>query len=107
MDKDLIYLEELKDFCRKVIEFTAQVNFDQFIRDEKLQLAVVKLIENIGEISKRLSETARARYNKVDWRKAAAMRNKLIHDYMDVDLDIVFDVCLNEVPDLLKNLESD
>ncbi len=105
MDRDPIYLEELKEFCRKVVEFTSHVDFDEFIKDEKLQLAVVKLIENIGEVSKRLSETARMRYSKVDWKKGMAMRDKLVHDYMDVDLEIVFDVCSNEIPDLLKNLK--
>src|SRR3989344_5646627 len=106
MDKDKVYLEEIQDFCQKVIGFMTGVNFSIFSNDEKLQLAVRKLIENIGEASKRLSETARQNYPDVDWKKAMAMRDRLVHDYMDVDLTIVFDVATNEVPGLLKNLQS-
>lgn len=104
MDKDRIYLEEIKDFCRKVESFMGGVSYESFVTDEKLQLAIVKLIENIGEAAKRLSEDARAKNAAVDWKKAMAMRDKLVHDYMDVDLEIVYDVAVNEVPTLLRSL---
>jgi len=106
MDRDKIYLEEIVNFCNKVVEFTNGLDYDDFIKDEKLQLAIVKLIENIGEASKRLTNDTRGRYVKVDWKKAMAMRDRLVHDYMDVDLAIVFDVAKNEIPSLLKNLSS-
>ena len=56
MDKDEIYLGEIKEFGQKIIGYTANLSYEQFLGDEKLQLAVVKLIENIGEASRRLSE---------------------------------------------------
>ncbi len=104
MDKDKVYLEEIKEFCQKVIGFTSEVTYDQFVSDEKLQFAIVKLVENIGEASKRLSDQGRSNYPDVDWKKAMAMRDRLVHDYMDVDLAIVYDVATNEVPKLLQNL---
>lgn len=106
MDKDKIYVEGIKEFCGKIIAFVSAVNFEKFSEDEKLHLAVVKLIENIGEASKRTSSETKAKYPKVDWKKAMAMRDKLVHDYMEVDLAIVFDVATNEVPALLKNLQD-
>jgi len=81
MDKDKIYLEEIKEFCQKVSGFIQGVSFEDFVADEKLQLAMVKLLENIGEASKRLSQQTRDEYSKVDWKKAMAMRDKLVHDY--------------------------
>ena len=104
MGKDEIYIEEIKEFCRKIGEFSSGITFEQFSRDEKLQLAVIKLIENIGEASKRLSDESRRMYPRVDWKKAMAMRDRLVHNYMDVDLAIVFDVATHEVPLLLKSL---
>lgn len=98
-------MQEIKEFCHKVIIFTTGLNYQDFVGDEKVQLAVVKLIENIGEASKRLSAEGRSQYSAVDWKKAIAMRDKLVHDYMDVDLAIVFDVATHEVPLLLKNLQ--
>lgn len=104
MEKDKIYLEEIRDFGEKIINFTKGIDYENFVSDEKLQLAVLKLIENIGEASKRLSQNTRDKHPNVDWHKAMAMRNRLVHDYMDVDLSIVFDVATNEVPSLLKSL---
>ncbi len=104
MDKDQIYLSEIREFCQDVIGFTADVQYEDFVADKKLFLSVIKLIENIGEASKRLSETCRSRYTVVDWKKAMGMRDRLVHHYMDVDLAIVFDVAITEVPQLLKNL---
>ncbi|MEK9181313.1 MAG: HepT-like ribonuclease domain-containing protein [Patescibacteria group bacterium] len=106
MDKDKIYLEEIRDFCRKVADFTSGRTYEQFAGDEILCLAVIKLIENIGEASKRLSSEARSRYPRVDWKKVMAMRDRLVHHYMDVDLAIVFDVAANEVPLLFKALKQ-
>src|SRR3989338_4829617 len=104
MDRDKVYLEEIKEFCGKIMAFTESLDYEKFLEDEKLQLAVVKLIENVGEASKRMSENIRQEYNTVDWKKAMAMRDKLAHDYMDIDLAIVFDVATVEIPQLLKNL---
>jgi len=104
MDKDQIYLEEIKEFCGKIIEFTRGVTYQQFTDDEKLYWAVIKLIENIGEASKRLSDATRSRHADVDWKKAMAMRDRLVHHYMDVDLAIVFDVASVEIPALIKSL---
>lgn len=104
MGKDEIYIEEIKEFCGKVIEFTRDLSFEQFCKDERTQLAVIKLIENVGEASKRLSEESRTQFPSVDWKKATGMRDKLVHDYMDVDLAIVFDVATKEIPLLLQNL---
>lgn len=105
MDKDQIYLAEIKEFCQNIIQFMDGIDYEKFAADLKLQFAVVKLIENIGEASKRLTAQARSLYPNVDWKKAMAMRDKLAHDYMDVDLAIVFDVATNEVPALLKSLK--
>ena len=101
LNRWLIYVTK----TQKINSYSWSIIYEEFGGDEKLQLAVVKLIENIGEASKRLSPAARSQYSAVDWTKAAAMRDKLVHDYMDVDLAIVFDVATHEVPLLLKNLQ--
>jgi uncharacterized protein with HEPN domain len=106
MDKDKIYLEEIREFCGKVIGFIADISYDEFLKDEKLQLAIVKLIENIGEAASRLSQETQEDHPSVDWNKAKAMRNRLVHEYMSVDLGIVYDVAVNEVPKLLKSLNN-
>ena len=106
MDKDRIYLSEINEFCLTISKFTKGVSYDTFLADEKLQLALVKLIENIGEAAKNLSEDTKQKYPGVDWPKAIAMRNRLVHDYMSIDLEIVYDVAVREVPALLAALNN-
>jgi len=106
MGKDSIYIEEIKEFCRKIAEFMDGIDFDAFSKDEKLQWAIVKLVENIGEAAKRLSDGTQAGFPAVDWYKVTAMRNRLVHDYMNIDLSIVFDVAIHEVPKLLTDLKK-
>ena len=83
MERDKIYIEQIKEFCRKIISFSVDISYEKFVEDEQLHLSIVKLIENIGEASKRLSNEARLEYKLVDWKKAMAMRDKLVHDYME------------------------
>lgn len=106
MDKDQIYLQEIKEFCGKILFFVGEQSFVDFLADEKLQFAIVKLIENVGEAAKRLSQKTRDAHSFIPWKKVMAMRDRLVHDYMDVDLTIVYDVAVNEIPTLLEELEK-
>lgn len=105
MDRDKIYLEEIKEFSAEIIAFTAGMSFEEFLEDRRTQLATIKLIENVGEASKKISQITRDTYPNVDWKKAAGMRDKLVHEYMSIDLSIVFDVATHEIPELIQNLK--
>ncbi len=73
-----------------------------FLTDEDLQLAVVRLIEIVGEACAHLSADLRERHPSVPWRAAANMRNRVIHGYFDVDLDLVWAAAAEEVPGLAR-----
>jgi uncharacterized protein with HEPN domain len=73
-----------------------------FDADEDVQLALVRLIEIVGEACAGLSQELRRRYPHVPWRAAAAMRNRVIHGYFDVDLDLVWAAAEREVPALSR-----
>lgn len=79
--------------------------------DPTLQRAVVRSLEIIGEATKRVSAETRASHPHVEWRSMARMRDRLIHDYFGVDLDIVWDVLQTKIPALREQirriLESD
>jgi uncharacterized protein with HEPN domain len=69
-----------------------------FVQDETLKRAYVRSIEVIGEAVKQLPDGLRQKYNAVEWRAMAGMRDRLIHNYFGVDYDIVWDVVVNKIP---------
>ena len=72
--------------------------------DLLLQKAVVRSLEVIGEATKRLDAVFRLKYPAVDWRAMAGTRDKLIHDYFEVDLELVFDIVVSHLPSLKIHL---
>lgn len=73
--------------------------------DEIRQDAVIRKLEVVGEATKRVENQLRDRYSEVPWRAMAGMRDKLIHDYFNVDLEIVWETAKSEVPALVKQIE--
>ena len=65
--------------------------------DEVMKIAIVSCIEVIGEAVKRLPIRLREEYSEIDWRGIAGTRDKLIHDYLGIDYEIVWDIVLNEI----------
>jgi uncharacterized protein with HEPN domain len=70
----------------------------EFLGDETLKRAFVRSLEIIGEATKQIPDDFRAKYRHVEWRAIAGMRDRLIHDYLGVDYDIVWDVVTTKVP---------
>jgi uncharacterized protein with HEPN domain len=103
---DLQYLEDMLEAAEKIERFTAGMNRAAFKQDEKTVDAVLRNLEIIGEASKLLSEEVRSAYPAVQWSAMAGMRDKLIHGYATVDLDIVWETVQREVPLLIEQLDT-
>lgn len=73
---------------------------------EELQDAVIRNIEVIGEAAKRVSADVRAQFSSLDWRAICGMRDVLIHDYIGVDLDEVWNVAYFRIPELQAALQQ-
>ncbi len=103
---DRIYLDHILKSFSKVVGYLEDVGYEAFLSDEEKQDAVIRKIEVAGEATKRLSQDFRDRFYQIPWRAIAGMRDKLIHDYIDVDLDTVWETATKDIPDLLPDIES-
>ena len=71
-----------------------------------LALALVRLLEIIGEAANCISPAFSARNQDIPWKKMIGMRNRLIHGYFDINYDVVWDTAINDIPDLKNLLEK-
>jgi len=93
-------LDEI-DFLEKQTQNLAE---DGFMQDELMQHAFIRSLEIIGEAVKQIPEEIRNKYKNIDWKAYAGFRDKLIHHYFGVDYALVWDVIINELPELKKKL---
>lgn len=102
---DVVYLLQMRDACRKVMEYTDGFTWEKFAIDSRTQDAVIRQLEILGEASNRISEVYRNTNPYIPWRDIKALRNVVIHEYDRVMPDTVWDVAQKDVPNLLQNID--
>jgi uncharacterized protein with HEPN domain len=104
MKKDRIYLQHIHNAICDAEKFVEGLTFEQFFENREKQYAVLKALEIIGEAAKNLSPELRRKYPHVPWKKAAGMRDKLIHQYFGVKLDLVWETVSEKLPELKSQI---
>ncbi|MDX2271595.1 MAG: HepT-like ribonuclease domain-containing protein [Cyanobacteriota bacterium] len=94
------------DASRKALEFTRDSIREDLDKNELLQLALVKLIESIGEAVSSISPDRQAQHPEIPWPQIIAMRNRLVHAYFSVNLDILWQTIQVDIPLLIPSLEK-
>ncbi len=102
---DQVRLLHMLDAAVKVSEFL-RAKTRKELDDDLMAFAVVRALEIIGEAARQISEPTKERYPDVKWQEIAATRNRLIHGYFEVDLDIVWTIAARDLPLLIKQLED-
>jgi len=87
----------------RAVQYCAGFSFDEFVEDTKTQDAVTRNIEIMGEATKNLSGEIRERHKNIPWKSIAGMRDRLIHGYFGVNLDIVWAVVREDLPPLIES----
>ncbi|HQP49274.1 MAG TPA: DUF86 domain-containing protein [Spirochaetota bacterium] len=103
---DSIYVLHAIEAAEKAIQFVEEEERTSLEKDEKLSLALIRLLEVIGEAVSGISESTKNKYPEIPWKKMVAMRNRLIHGYFDVNYDIVWDTIKNDLPDVILLLKD-
>jgi uncharacterized protein with HEPN domain len=100
------YLKHINDECLYLLSVSKNLLFEDFIEDETLKRAVVRSLEIIGEATKKISADFKVKWNSIPWKNMAGMRDRLIHDYIGVNYAIVWDVMLNKIPEMQKQISE-
>ena len=100
------FLNHVLDECSYIISVSENLSFEDFIEDETLKRAVVRSLEIVGEATKKIPADFKVKWNTIQWKNMAGMRDRLIHDYIGVNYSIVWDVVKNKIPDMHKEISS-
>ncbi len=107
MKDNKVYLQDILDAVYRIEAWTQDSEFEDFEDDKGLlQSSVIRQLEIIGETANRLDADFTCRYPQIPWAKIVGMRNRLIHEYNTVDLDLTWQVVKHEIPLLGRQLEG-
>lgn len=102
---DALYLRNIKEAIEAIQDYTKEVSFDDFRVDRMRYSAVIREFEIIGEAVGKLEDRVKERYPEIAWQDIKDFRNLLIHEYFGVDLEIVWTVIQNDLPQLYETIE--
>jgi len=106
MKDDLVYVGHMLDCARKARKFVEGKERANYDADEPLRIALAHLIQIIGEAARHLSEPFLVNNNHLPWKQIIGMRHKVVHDYMYIDEDLVWETMIKDLPVLIGSLEK-
>ena len=97
-DKDFLY--DIQEAVRRIKIYTHEMTYEEFLADTRTQDTVIRNIEIIGEATKKLSVELRTQYPDVPWKEMTGTRDRLIHNYFGVDIEVVWKISIDELSNL-------
>ncbi|MFT4152709.1 DUF86 domain-containing protein [Parafilimonas sp.] len=103
---DILLVQDMIDAAEKIFVYTKGFSFEQFCTDSKTSDAVIRNFEIIGEAASRISESLKEKYPDIEWHKIRGFRNRIVHDYIDIDYEIVWQIKETYLIELLMQLRK-
>ena len=106
-NRDLTYLNHILDCIVDVEQFVDGYNEETFIGDKKTFNSSIRMFEIIGEAANKIDKEFASKYPEVEWRKMAATRNIIIHNYTGIDYELMWEIVTKDIPELefqIKNI---
>lgn len=98
------YINDITEAIHRIELYVADLDIDEFSDSSLYQDAVVRNLEIIGEAIKHIPDALRKKYPNVEWKKIAGLRDILAHSYFGIDIEIVWDVVQNKIPELKEQI---
>jgi uncharacterized protein with HEPN domain len=102
---NLARLLHIIDSINLIEEFILGYDFEKFTLDKKTFYAVLKQIEIVGEATYHITQDIKDEFDKIEWQKIEGMRHKLVHDYYDIQRELVWQVATLNIPQLKKDVQ--
>jgi uncharacterized protein with HEPN domain len=103
---DVTRIRHILDAGREIVTFKAEFSKEEIQKDRLRMLALVKEIEIIGEAASKISEDRKKQLPQIPWKAIIGMRNRLIHAYDEIDVEVLWDTITNDVPQLIEEMEK-
>ena len=101
-----LFLEDIRESISRIERYTSGLDRAGFEADEKTVDAVVRNLEIIGEAARQLPEEFTRRNPQIEWRKIAGLRNRIVHAYFGLDLEIIWQIIRSDLPTLKRDLTT-
>ena len=105
MTNALDRLRHIQDAISKILKYTKR-DRKRFDREEETQNSIIYYLQIVGEAASAIPQDFRDRYPEIPWRSMISMRNKLIHNYDGIDLDVVWETATSSIPDLKPKIDA-
>ena len=106
LDNDMVRLHHILDAAHEAVGFSQGRSREDLYSDRMLNLSLVRLPEIIGAAARDISPACRAAHPEIAWQKMAGMRDRLVHGYFDINLDVVWETVTEDLPPLVRHLEN-
>jgi len=103
---NIAYIHHIADRVEKITEYAKNHTQEEFINNEWDQAALMRHLEIVGEAANNLESEFRAKYPEVQWRKIIDLRNVLIHNYLEVDIEIMWSIVSHDIPLLKREIDA-
>jgi len=101
-----LLLEDIIESAEKILQYTKGISFEEFSKDNKTVDAVIRNFEIIGEASNLLPDEIKEKYSEIDWHRIRGFRNRIVHDYFGVDLQIIWKIIFDLIPGLITEISK-
>ncbi len=101
-----LLLEDIIESIQKIKKYTSGLSKDAFLIDDKTVDAVIRNFEIIGEAANRIPDEIRDTFQVINWHRIKGFRNRIVHDYMGIDYEIVWEIIEKDLDDLKKQIQG-